>query len=114
MVQRIKNYLLWVIMKAVILIMLGLIVWYLARSSTLTFKDTLFWVGAIPIALFSVTIFGSFGSRGDPEAQYSTSVLKKSPNQRAIDEQRDLSTQSSKSMSWLLAGLLVWLFSYFL
>ena len=114
MIQKIKHYLLQVLMKAIILAMLALIIWYVARSSTLTYKDTLFWAGALPIALFSITIFGSFSGRGDPEAQFSRSVLRRSPNQRSIDEHSELTSQTSKGLSWFLGGLVVWFFSYFL
>ena len=114
MIENIKKYLLRLVMNTVLLIILGLVIWYAARSSALTFKDTLFWVGAVPIALFSISIFGSFGGRGDPEAQFSKSVLKKSPNQRSVDDQNDISRSTSSSLGWLLAGLLVWLFSYFI
>ena len=114
MIQKIKHYLLQILMKAIILAMLALLIWYVARSSALTYKDTLFWAGALPIALFSITIFGSFSARGDPEAQFSKTVLPRSPHQRSIDEHNDLSSGTSKGLSWFLAGLIVWLFSYFL
>ena len=114
MLQQIKNFAVRILMLTLLLIMLSLLISYIMKESALTLQDTLFWVGAVPIALFSIGIFGNFSSRGDPEYQLSKTVLKQSPNQRSINETDDVSKQTSSNLTWFIAGLLVWLVSYFI
>jgi len=114
MLQQIKNYAVRILMLTLLLIMLSLLISYIMKESGLTLQDTLFWVGAVPIALFSIGIFGNFSSRGDPEYQLSKTVLKQSPNQRSIHETDDVSKQTSSNFTWVIVGLLVWLISYFI
>jgi len=101
-------------MLTLLLIMLSLLISYMMRDSVLTLRDTLFWVGAVPIALFSIGIFGNFSSRGDPEYQLSKTVLEQSSNQRSIHETDDVSKRTSSNLIWVIAGLLVWVVSYFI
>lgn len=114
MLQQIKNYAVRILMLTLLLIMLSLLISYIMKESGLTLQDTLFWVGAVPIALFSIGIFGNFSSRGDPEYQLSKTVLKQSPNQRSSHETDDVSKRTSSHLTWVIAGLLVWLVSYFI
>jgi len=114
MLQQIKNYAVRILMLTLLLIMLSLLISYIMRESALTLRDTLFWVGAVPIALFSIGIFGNFSSRGDPEYQLSKTVLKQSSNQRSIHETDDVSKRTSSNLIWVIAGLLVWVVSYFI
>jgi len=114
MIQHVKKIMIRILMITLLLIMLGLIIWYALGESTISLQDTLFWIGAAPIALFSISLFGSFSGRGDPEYQLSKTVLKESPTQRSLQEHKDQMTRTSSNLTWLIAGLLVWLFSYFL
>lgn len=114
MLQQIKNYAVRILMLTLLLIMLSLLISYMMKESGLTLQDTLFWVGAVPIALFSIAIFGNFSNRGDPGYQLSKTVLKQSPNQRSIHDTADVSKRTSSNLTWVIAGLLVWLVSYFI
>ena len=114
MIQQLKHYAVRILMITLMLIMLSLLIWYLMRDTALSLQDTLFWVGAVPIAIFSIGIFGNFHSRGDPGYQFSKTVLKQSSNQRSVQETEDTSKRTSSSLTWFIGGLLVWLFSYFL
>jgi hypothetical protein len=114
MIQQLKHYAVRLLMKTLLLIMLSLLIWYLMRDTALSLQDTLFWVGAVPIAFFSIGIFGSFHGRGDPKYQLSKTVLSQSPNQRSVQESQDRSKRTSSSLTWVIGGLLVWLLSYFL
>lgn len=114
MIQQIRNFAVRVVLITLLLIMLSLLISYLMRESALSLQDTLFWVGAVPIALFSIGIFGNFSGRGNPGYQYSRTVMKESSNQRSVQETDDLSKRMSSNLAWVLGGLLVWLFSYFI
>jgi len=114
MIQQMRNFAVRVVMITLLLIMLGLLISYLMRDSALSLQDILFWVGAAPIAFFSVGIFGSFRGRGDQGYQLSSTVMKQSANQRSVQETNDGSKRTSSNIAWVLGGLLVWLVSYFL
>ena len=114
MIQQLKHYAVRILLITLLLIMLSLLIQYVMRDSSLSLQDTLFWVGAVPIAFFSIGIFGNFHGRGDPEYQLSKTVLKQSPNQRSVQETDDASKHTSSGLIWVLGGLLVWLCSYFL
>ncbi len=114
MIQQLKHYAVRLLMKTLLLIMLSLLIWYVMRDTALSLQDTLFWVGAVPIAFFSIGIFGNFHGRGDPEYQLSKTVLSQSSNQKAVQESQDTAKRTSSSLTWVIAGLFVWLLSYFL
>lgn len=92
----------------------SVVVWYFKKDSGLTLKDILFWVGAAPIALLSLTFLGGFQGRTNFGYQLGSSSIDKSPNHRAQDEGKDMLSRFSSNMSWILAGFLLWIVSYFI
>lgn len=114
MLQKLKNTGIRIIMVTLLLFVLGVALWYIIGESVLSLQDILFWVGAAPIAFFSIGMFGTFSGRGDPEYQLSKTVLKLSPNKRSEQDNKDQSEQTSFGLVGFVAGLLIWLISYFL
>ena len=96
------------------LMMAGVIIWYFVKASGTTLQDVMFWVGAIPIALFSVGKLGAFARRGDASYHLSRSAGNASLDQRNLHEASGLRAEATSGLNWVLAGLLVWLFSYFM
>lgn len=103
-----------VALAAMALFAVGAAVWFFMRDTRTSFQDILFWVGAGPIALFSLGFFGEFFGRGNAAYQLSRSVGKASSNDRGLQDEQDRKAKTRFSLSWMLAGGIVWLVSYFL
>lgn len=114
MIKKLIKYLGAAIISCLALLMLGLIIWYFMNESQTTLQDILFWVGAAPIAFFSIGLFGDFFGRGDISYQLSRSVSRQSSNQRSIEDQSDTESRVKSGLNWIIAGLLLWLVSYFI
>ena len=97
-----------------ILLSISLAVWFYMKESKVSFQDILFWVGAAPIAFFSIGVFGDFFGRGNISYQLSRSVSKQSSNQRALQDQTDKKSSAKFGINCIIAGLMMWLVSYFL
>jgi hypothetical protein len=114
MINRLRKRVLTIIVLFLILLLIGLVVWLFTKESKITFQDILFWVGAAPIAFFSIGLFGDFFGRGNISYQLSRSVSKQSSNQRALQDQTDKKSSAKFGINWIIAGLLTWLVSYFM
>lgn len=99
-------------LSACALLVVAFIVWRLKRESGLSFQDTLFWVGALPIAVFTMGSIGRSAGRGDVSYQMSRSVSDATPDQEVGAVIDDLTFYGKSSLNWILAGLLLWLCSY--
>ena len=91
-----------------------IVVWYFKKDSGLTLNDALFWAGAAPIVLFSLTFFGGFMGRANFGYQHSGSIINKSSNQKAQEESSDMKSRFISNLTWILAGSLLWTISYFI
>ena len=109
----IKNFITAFILSLVLLIV-GLVIWYFKKGSGTSLQDILFYAGAIPLVLFSLGQLGNFFGRGEPSYQLSRSVSNPSATQRALQDVRDFKSRVKSGLNWILAGLFVWLYSYFL
>lgn len=112
MLKKIMKGVLAATLSSCVLLVVAFVVWGLKRGSGVSFQDTLFWVGALPIAVFTMGSIGRFAGRGDVSCQMSRSVSDATPDQQAgvlIDE---LKFYGKSSLNWILAGLLLWLGSY--
>jgi hypothetical protein len=100
------------ILSASALLLLAVAVWWFKRGAGVTLQDILFWVGALPIAFFTLGAMGRFAVRGDLTYQMSRSVSDATPEQRARAVADDLKFFGTSWLNWILAGLLLWLGSY--
>lgn len=96
------------------LFIVGFVIWYFMKESQTSLQDILFYVGAIPIVIFSMGQLGIFFRRGDASYQFSRSVSDQSSSQRAVQDVRDIKSWVKSGLNWVIAGLLVWLYSSFL
>ena len=99
---------------SIALLAVGLIIWYFMKESGTSLQDILFCVGAVPLVLFSMGQLGNFFGRGEPSYQLSRSVSHQSSNQRALQDIVDIKSRVKFGLNWIIAGLFVWLFSYFM
>jgi hypothetical protein len=114
MLRRILKTLLTSLLSGAVLLAIGLAIWYVRQGSKTTLQDTYFWVGAVPIVIFSISQFGKFFGRGDTTYQLSRPVSPQSANRQALPDENDIRTTLTTGLNWLLAGLWVWLISYFM
>jgi hypothetical protein len=88
----------------------GLFLKYIILDTEQSLQDILFWIGALPIMIFSVSVFGDFFGKGAASYQLSRTVSAQPSGQRGIQDIGDLKS----GVSWILAGLLIWFYSYFM
>lgn len=112
MPKRLQKSALSVLLSTLFLLGTGVVIWLFIQNSGSTLQDILFYVGAAPIALFSVGMFGDFFGRGTQSYQLSRSVSRHSPNQRAQKDVEDNENKVASGIIWIIAGLLVWIISY--
>ncbi len=112
MLNRILKILCAALLWAGMLLLLAVVVWWFKREDGVSFQDILFWVGALPIVLFTLGAMGRFSGRGDVAYQLSRTVSDATPDQRTGALIDDLKSQGKSWLNWILAGLLLWLGSY--
>jgi hypothetical protein len=112
MLNKLIKFLLKSVSYAVVMIGLGCIIKYVILDTQTLLQDILFYVGATPIALFSIGFFGDFFGKGTIAYQQSRSVSAQSSNERAIQDQNDTHSRMASNLRWIVAGLLVWGVSY--
>lgn len=100
--------------SALVLVLLGAVIWFFMKSSKISFQDILFYVGAVPVALFSIGVLGDSFGRGSSTYQLSRSVTKQTANERALQDVDDVKSRVKSGLNWIIAGFLVWGVSYFL
>ena len=96
------------------LMIAGVVIWLFKRSSGTTLQDIMFWMGAFPIALFSIGSMGRFAGRGASFNPFPRSGDNIASDPHSRRDQSDLAAELTSGLNWVLAGLLVWLFSYFM
>jgi len=114
MINKILKNLITAFILSLSLLTVGLVIWYFMKESETSLQDILFCVGAVPIALFSIRLFGNFIVRGDLSYQLSRSVSNQPSNQRALQDVSEIKSMVKSELNWLIAGLLTWLFMYFI
>ena len=114
MIKKILQNLIAAFILSLALLAAGLVIWYFMKESKTSFQDILFYVGAAPIVIFSMGQLGEFFGRGDHSYQLSRSVSSQPSNQMAVQDMRDIASRVKSGLNWIIAGLLVWVFSYFM
>lgn len=113
-INKILQNLITAFILSLVLLMVGLVIWYFKKGSGTSLQDIVFYVGAVPMVLFSLGQLGSFIGRGEPSYQLSRSVSNQTANQRALQDASDFKSRVKSAINWVMAGLLVWLFGYFM
>lgn len=110
LVKSIVKHLLGSFAAALALLAAGLVIWCFRRASGSALKDVLFCVGAAPIALFAIGQMGRFARRGDSVHHVSRPQAGSSSSHRRDSQGAgDVKTIAGSSLTWILAGLWVWL-----
>ena len=112
--NKILQNIITAIILSLALFIVGFAIWYFMKESEISLQDILFYVGAVPIVIFSMGQLGIFFRRGDSSYQLSRSVSNQSPSQRAVQDVRDIKSWVKSGLNWVIAGLLVWLYSSFM
>ncbi len=84
MITRIFKKVFIAFILSLILLIAGLVMKYFILDTNTALQDILFWVGAIPITIFSFGVFGDFFGKGDSSYQLSRicqqSIIKSKRN----------------------------------
>ncbi len=110
--QRINKYAVRILMLSLLLVMLSLLISYATGDSALSLKDVLFWVATVPIAFFSITILGGISGLGWRTDKSTEATSSQSPKQKLPPGSGAAAKPMKSDISWIIAGLLVWLVSY--
>ena len=102
------------IISSLVLMGIGLVIWYFVRESKTYLQDIFFIVGAVPIAIFALGMMGNFSARGNFFIQFSRSASNQSLNKRAQQDIGDMKSIVLSEMNWIMAGLFVWIICYFM
>jgi len=113
MVNKLVKIIIRSLILSLILMVVGAIAYLLVKGPETKFQDILFWVGAIPIFLFTFGIFGDFFGKSDTTYQLARSTSGQSSNDRARNEMSGMNSMMKSNISWIIAGLLVWGYSTF-
>ncbi len=114
MINKILKTIVRSIILSLLLMVIGAVIFLFVKGPETRFQDILFWVGAIPIFLFTFGVFGDFFSKADPSYQLARSISKQSSNERALDEMLNMNSILKSHTSWIIAGILAWGISTFL
>ena len=114
MFNKIFKNMIAVFLLTFVLLSFALLIWLFMKESQTPLQDILFWVGAVPIALFSIGLIGDFSIRGDVSYQLSRSVSNQSSNQRALMDVNDIKLKVKSGLNWIIAGLIILLIGYFI
>ncbi len=98
---------------SLLLMAIGAVIFLFIKGPETRYQDILFWVGAIPVFLFTFGVFGDFFTKADPSYQLARSISDQSSNERAHNEMLNMNSILKSHTSWIVAGLLVWGYSTF-
>ena len=102
------------VLSSLLLIAIALLISFIFSDSQKSPGLIFFIVGAIPLVIFSPGLFGG----GKSGAIHTPKVVYRFVNTLAPDKKRssdgdDSQADFNASLSWVLAGLIVWAVSYF-
>ena len=112
MLKKIHKSLCAALLSAGVLSIAAVMIWWFKRGSGVSFQDILFWVGAVPIVVFTMGSMGRFAGRSDVTYQMGRSVSDATPDQKTGTLMDDMQTYGRSWLNWILAGLILWLGSY--
>ncbi len=111
--NEIAKKMVFTITTSIVLIGIGLIIWYFNKESEMSLRDILFWVGAIPIAIFSMGLIGNYVGALNPSSRFDRPLIEQSLKDRAQHGESDFKSRVASGLDWIIAGILVWAVSYF-
>ncbi len=113
MLKKLLKTIIRSIILSILLMGIGAIVFLFIRGPETRFQDILFWVGAVPVLLLSLSVFGDIFGKADISYQLARSASTQSSNERAHDDMLNMNSILKSHTSWIIAGLLVWGYSTF-
>jgi hypothetical protein len=96
------------------LLIAAVAIWLFVKDSGTPIQDVLFCVGAVPIVVFSVGVFGGYLKRNETLRSHGWSVNRRSPHQRASRDMDQASPGIKSGRNWVLAGAALLLVCYLL
>ena len=107
-IQHIRKLAVRTLVITLFLVMLSLLISYIMQDSPLSLKDALFWVGSVPIAFVSVSIFAPLSGRRrhkhKPRGHPQTNHLNNEGLRRAVPQQNRFHLESPGFQQGFLSG----------
>ena len=115
MTGRAAKIIISAIISSLVLLLIGLLVSFVFANSQKSLGLIYFIIGAIPLVIFSPGLFGGgkSGAIHTPKVIYRF-VNTLGPGPKASQSGEDSNADFNASLSWILAGLIVWVVSYFI
>lgn len=114
MLDKLPRIVSYATLFSVPLMVIAVVIAYLFMGGRESMSTTLFMVGACPIIIFAPGLFSgsSSGALHTPKVVYRlVDTLTPRSRKSSGDQSR---SQFNDSLSWVLAGLILWLISYFI
>ena len=112
MKNKIVKKLFSTIATSIILFGIGLIIWFFNKESKMSLQNILFWIGAIPIAIFSVGLIGNYTGALNPSSRFDRPLIEQSLKDRTQHGKMDFKARAASGLNWIIAGILIWVVSY--
>jgi len=102
------------VLSSLLLLLAGLLISFIFSNSQKSLGLIYFIVGALPLVIFAPGLFGGgkSGAIHTPKVIYRF-VNTLGPAKKTSQSGDDSSANFNASLSWVLAGLIVWVISYF-
>jgi len=114
MIEKVFKILFFAVLSSLPLLLIGYILSRFFAKSTESLGIILFIIGAIPLVLFSPGLFSgsTSGAIHTPKVIYRL-VDTLTPHNKRYSNSEDPKSNFNFSLNWVLAGLLLWIVSYF-
>lgn len=112
MIINVLRHILAALILSLVMLAVSLVIWLFKKNDGTPLQDILFIVGAVPVALFSIHVFGRYFGRGDHAYQLSIFAIDRSSNQKAQQDVTGLKSSYKSGMNWVAAGLVILLICY--
>ena len=97
---------------ALALLIVASAIWCLLKKSGALFQDVLFCVGAVPIVMYSIGMFGTYFKRSDTSILLGRSVSHETPSQSEAQDTAESASRFKSGLNWVLAGAAIMLICY--
>jgi hypothetical protein len=114
MIERLLKNGFAVLRTGLMLLIAAVAIWLFVKGSGTPIQDVLFCVGAVPIVVFSVGVFGGYLKRNETWRSPGRSVDRRSPHKRASQDMEGTTPGIQSGLNWVLAGAALLLVCYLL
>ena len=115
MIKKVLKTIISAVVIAIPLLIVGMLISYLWVGSLKLLSAVLFVIGAIPVVVFSSGLLGrsTSGAIHTPKVIYRL-VGTLTPKKNSSQSSQEIVSNFFSSLNWILAGVIIWIISYFI